>query len=148
MSKYPRLSHKEVRDEIIKRTHQDRQVVMAIMSAHRDIIREALCNGIEVGIADLCILTFQDYKPRPAGEYWDGFAKERHYFPNRQGYYALRVKPTVDLRQAIKAGTVYGEKSSKEEWIEYVKKYKPGQDLHKWLQDIDCEEVDDEQQDE
>ena len=29
MGKYPKLSYKEIRDEIIKRTHQDRKVVMA-----------------------------------------------------------------------------------------------------------------------
>lgn len=147
MGKYPRLSHKEIRDEIIKRTHQNRQVVMAIMDAHRDIMREALCNGVEVGIADLAILTFRDHPPRPAGEYWDGFTKTRHYFPDRPGYYTLAVTPKEPLRQGIKAGTVYGKSCTKEEWLAWLDEYHPNTKRRLHWQD-DCEEVDDEQQDE
>lgn len=145
MGKYPKLSYKEIRDEIIARTHQDRKVVMAVMDAHRDILREALVNGVEVGIADLCTLTFRDHPPRPAGEYWDGFTKTRHYFPNRQGYYSLDVKPSDKLKQDIKSHNLYGTEATKEEWLEYVKTYRPGQKIHDWLL---SEDVRDGEQDE
>ena len=101
MAKYPKLTHKEINDEVVKRTGQSSQLVGAVIRAYRDVMREAIINGVEVVIPEMCTLTFRDHPPRPAGEYWDGLTKTRHYFPNRQGYYALNIKPHEKVKQGI-----------------------------------------------
>lgn len=145
MAKYPKLSHKEINDEVVKRTGQSNQLVANVIRVYRDVLREALVNGVEVTIPELCTLTFRDHPPRPAGEYWDGYTKTRHYFPDRQGYYALIVKPNDTVKQKIKAGTIYGDKATKEEWLDFVKTYRTNQPIRDWLL---SEDADDEQQDE
>lgn len=145
MAKYPKLSHKEINDEVVKRTGQSNQLVANVIRVYRDVLREALVNGVEVTIPELCTLTFRDHPPRPAGEYWDGYTKTRHYFPDRQGYYALIVKPNDTVKQKIKAGTIYGDKATKEEWLDFVKTYRTNQPIRGWLL---SEDADDEQQDE
>lgn len=145
MAKYPKLTHKEINDEVVKRTGQSNQLVGNVIRAYRDVLREALINGVEVTMPELCTLTFRDHPPRPAGEYWDGYTKTRHYFPDRQGYYALIVKPNDTVKQKIKAGTIYGDKATKEEWLDFVKTYRTNQPIRDWLL---SEDADDEQQDE
>ena len=139
MAKYPKLTHKEINDEVVKRTGQSSQLVAAIIRAYRDVMREAIINGVEVVIPEMCTLTFRDHPPRPAGEYWDGLTKTRHYFPNRQGYYALNIKPHDKVKQSMKRNTLYGDAATKEEWLEFVKAYRPDQQVRDWLlkEDID-----------
>lgn len=145
MAKYPKLTHKEINDEVVKRTGQSSQLVGAVIRAYRDVMREAITNGVEVVIPEMCTLTFRDHPPRPAGEYWDGLTKTRHYFPNRQGYYALNIKPHEKVKQGIKRNTLYGDVATKEEWLEFVKTYRPDQQVRDWLLK---EDIDDGEQDE
>lgn len=147
--KFPTLTHKEVNDEVAKRTGQPNEMVYTIIRAYRDVVREALLNGIEITIPDLCTLTFQDVPPKPAGVYWDGYSKTRIPFPNRKGEYKLKVRPKPTFKQELTRCTAYGEESSKEEWAEWVRKYRPGRKLHSWLAEFENDEVNsDEQQDE
>lgn len=138
--KFPTLKHREINTEVAKRTGQSNELVWAIIRAYRDVLREALLNGVEVVIPDLCTLTFQDYPPKPAGVYWDGYLKEYIPFPNRPGDYKLKVKPHVAFKQDLLRYTTYGETSPKEEWVEWLKKYRPNRKLHGWLAEFETDD--------
>ena len=42
MAKYPKLTHKEINDEVVKRTGQSNQLVATVIRAYRDVMREAI----------------------------------------------------------------------------------------------------------
>ena len=62
--KYPRLSKKELQDEIYERTGFPVDTIRKIVGAYTDIISETIMAGVEVPIRGLGVLTFKELKPR------------------------------------------------------------------------------------
>lgn len=119
---FPRLKKSEITQEVISRTGFDSRVVVAVLKAYHDTIYQAYVHGIEVAIPNIGTLTFVDHKPRPAGIYWNGFKKERMYFPYRPGYYRPDFKPQRDFRTDMKGRTIYGEETGwTDEGVEYLR---------------------------
>ena len=85
-NKYPRLGKADMKKELIRRTGVDSKIIEIVLTAYHDIIRETLQHGVEYSLPDIGVITFRDYPPRPAGEYWNGFQKRRMYYPDRRGF--------------------------------------------------------------
>lgn len=124
-SKFPQMSKADITKEIIARTGMKSDVINLVMKAYTDIVYEAYSNGIEVRLPNIGVLSFQDKPPRPAGMYWNGYAKEKTYFLNRPGYYRPLLVATRDFKQALKGRTIYGEERSEEEYDEWVRQAHP-----------------------
>ena len=123
---FPRLKKSEITKEVISRTGIDGRIVTAVLKAYHDTIYQAYVHGIEVSIPNIGTLTFVDHKPRPAGIYWNGFKKERMYFPYRPGYYRPDLKPERDFRTDMKGRTIYDDiEGFSDERIEWLKTNHP-----------------------
>lgn len=119
-TKYPRLGKADMTKQIVKRCGLDQKYVTLVMDAFIDTLKDTLKSGVEYSLPGIGVITFQDYPPKPAGERWNGFKKTRMYYPAKEGYYRLRFKAERKFAQAVKAGTIYGEGCTSEEWNEWV----------------------------
>lgn len=136
-SKFPQMSKADITKEVIARTGMKSDVVTLVIKAYADIMYETYSNGIEVRLPNIGVLSFQDRPPRPAGIYWNGYAKDRTYFPNREGYYRPLLVATRDFKQALKGHTIYGEGNSDEEYEEWVRQAHPSTWEKRRLKNLD-----------
>lgn len=119
-NKYPRLGKRDMKKEVVRRSGVEKEVVERVLVIYHDIIRETLQHGVEYALPDIGVLTFREQKPRPAGEYWNGFQKRRMYYPSRRGWLRLFFKAEYHMASYVKSNTLFGEGCSKEEWDAWV----------------------------
>lgn len=124
-SKFPQMSKADINKEIIARTGMKSEIITSVMKAYTDIVYEAYSHGIEVRLPHIGVLSFQDKPPRPAGLYWNGYKKDRTYFPNRPGYYRPMLVPSRGFKEALKGCTIHGENNSDEEYEEWLREAHP-----------------------
>lgn len=134
--KYPRLGKAALKKELVKRTGFTPKFIEAVLLAYNETLREALACGFEYNITGIGLLTFQEQKPRPAGEYWNGSEKKRMYFPDRPGYYKLWIKPDDKFKRYLRSSTYFGKVGDADEYNAWVMEHHPDkpifarEDLH------------------
>lgn len=86
MRKKPRLTYREIADQIFKMTGLDKEIVKAVMDAYAELTEEALLGQVEVPFGKLGYFSYKQIAPKENHVDWLPLEKRFSDPQNKDGY--------------------------------------------------------------